>query len=622
MRALLLHCKSFEYEAIEKETENAEEVKEKSKKYENVLVAFVAVEEGDNKDVAIQLAREIVEDLKEVRASALLIYPYSHLSEKLASSAIALDLLKEMERFAREQKVVAFRAPFGWTKKFKLELFGHALAERFKHLTSKELELVSKALKAEERIRSNWYILTPRGELHPIELKGDKIVGFDFTNYENLEKFARYEMKKVRAVEQEPPHVKLMRKLEIADYEPGSDPGNMRWYPKGRLIKNLLERWITEKAIAYGAMEVETPVMYDYEHPALKDYLHRFPARQYTVQSAKRKLFLRFSACFGQFLMKSHMTISYKHLPLRMYELTRYSFRLEKRGELVGLRRLRAFTMPDMHTLCKDLEQAKSEFARQFEFCMQCLADLGFSNEDYETAIRFTKSFWEKNKDFIIDLVKRFGRPVLIEMWERRYAYFDPKFEFNFIDALNKASALSTVQIDHENAKRYGITYVDEDGKEKYPLILHCSPSGALERCIYAILEREYMRNPERATFPLWLAPTQVRICPVSEEYVDFAVELANELKKNRIRVDVDDRNETVEKKIRESELEWTPLTVVVGKKEKESGKLPVRIRREGRIVEMSLEELISYVKERTKGFPFLELSLPMLLSKRPKFVG
>jgi len=623
MRILQLHCDEVEFEPKQKEIEEAEEWKEGKVKLKDVVVCFIAVEEGDNEHVVKAAAKELEDSLKELGSRRILLYPYSHLSDRLANPSLAFELLKKLETFLRsKEELEIHRAPFGWTKGFAIRVKAHPLAEQFKHITPKKAEEISRALREEERIKSSWYVLTPDGELHEIRLEGEKIVGFDFSGHEKLEKFARYEIKKIRAVEVEPPHVKLMRKLELCDYEPGSDPGNMRWYPKGRIVKSLLERWITERAIGYGAMEVETPIMYDYDHPALKDYLNRFPARQYVVQSAKRKLFLRFSACFGQFLMKSHMTISYRDLPLRMYELTRYSFRLEKRGELVGLRRLRAFTMPDMHTLCRDLEEAKAEFKRQFEFCMRCLAELGLKSGDYETAIRFTKEFWEQNKEFVIELCRLVGKPVLIEMWEKRYAYFDPKFEFNFIDALNKASALSTVQIDHENAKRYGITYVDENGERRYPLILHCSPSGALERCIYAMLEREYMRDPERATLPLWLSPIQVRICPITDEFLEFAVGIARELERAGLRVDVDDRNLSVERKIRDAEVEWVPVIVVVGRRERETKKLAVRFRRTKEIKELSLEELKSLLLKEVEGFPTMPLSLPNFLSKRPRFVG
>ncbi|NIU39703.1 threonine--tRNA ligase, partial [Candidatus Bathyarchaeota archaeon] len=311
--------------------------------------------------------------------------------------------------------------------------------------------------------------------------------------------------------------------------------GNFRWPPKGRLVKALLERYVTQKTVEYGAMEVETPVMYDFEHPSLASYLDRFPARQYTVKSEDKDLFLRFSACFGQFLMVHDAQVSYRQLPLRIYELTRYSFRREKSGELVGLRRLRAFTMPDCHALCADLEQAKDEIPRRFDLCTEIMEDLGFGTKDYELAIRFTKDFYEKIKDLVISLVKRMNKPVLVEMWNEQFFYFTLKWEFNFLDNFDKASALSTDQLDIENAERYDITYIDEKGERKHPLILHCSPSGAIERCVYAILEKAYkeQRRGDVPMLPLWLAPVQVRVIPVSDGFLTEAIKIADSLAKS-----------------------------------------------------------------------------------------
>src|SRR5437879_7673730 len=157
-----------------------------------------------------------------------------------------------------------------------------------------------------------------------------------------------------------------MQELELVDYEPGSDPGNLRYYLKRKLIKGLLEEFISERVREYGAMEIESPVMYDFEHPALKSYLARFPARQYIVQTPNKRAFLRFSACFGQFLIMKDMVISYKQLPLSLYELTRYSFRAAQRGEVAGLRRWRGFTMPDCHALGSDIGMAKEGLMVRF----------------------------------------------------------------------------------------------------------------------------------------------------------------------------------------------------------------------------------------------------------------
>jgi threonyl-tRNA synthetase len=322
--------------------------------------------------------------------------------------------------------------------------------------------------------------------------------------------------------------------------------------------------------------------------------------------------------------MLSNSTISYKQLPLRIYELTRYSFRREKSGELVGLRRLRAFTMPDVHAICQDLEQAIEEFKVRFKLCRDTLNEIGLSTEDYELAIRFTKDFYDKNKDLIVSLVKLHGKPALIEMWDERIFYFLLKYEFNFVDALSKASALSTDQIDVENAKRYDITFVDEKGKKQHPIILHCSPSGAIERVMYALLEKASMDEKKGRVprLPTWLSPTQVRIIPVSEKYIDHSEKVAKQIEKENIRVDLDDRNLTVEKKIRYAELEWVPFICVVGSKEIDKKILTVRIREERKIKEMKIEELIEEVKKKIGNKPFKQLSLPRYLSKRPTFVG
>jgi len=361
------------------------------------------------------------------------------------------------------------------------------------------------------------------------------------------------------------------------------------------------------------------------EHPTLKKYLDRFPARQYQIEAEKKRLFLRFAACFGQFLMGHDMTISYKSLPLKMFEITRYSFRREQRGELVGIRRLRAFTMPDMHTMTADMGTATNEFEEQYRVSISVLKDIGLDLDDYEVAIRFTKDFYEDNKEFIAGLVKVVNKPVLIEMWDERFFYFVLKFEFNFLDTLDKASALSTVQIDVENADRYDISYVDENGEKKRPILLHCSPSGAIERAMYALLEKA-ARQAEQGKLPMlqtWLSPTQVRIIPVSERHQVRALEVAALL---GFRADVDDREETVNKKIRDAGREWIPYIIVIGDEELSSGQLAVTVRAESTPkassrAKMSVEELRTRLQAETAGKPWRKLPLALRLSERPKFV-
>ena len=622
MRILQLHSDFIEFQPIQKEIALAEEAERKKTRLEEIVVLFTAVEEGDNVAVAKKAIDEVHAFLEKLKVNRILIYPYAHLSSNLAKPSEALKIVKAMEAYAKEKSLETYRAPFGWNKQFTIAIKGHPLAEQSRVFLPEEVkegkeERVSEAVKAEEKLQSSWYILQPDGKMVPVE-------EFDFKDHENLEKFMKYEVSKVRASQQMPPHVPLMKRLEIADYESGSDPGNIRWYPKGRLIKSLLEQFVTAKMIEYGAMEVETPVMYDFQHPSLADYINRFPARQYLLKSEDKELFLRFAACFGQFLMVHDTQFSYRHMPLKVYELTRYSFRREKSGEVVGLRRLRAFTMPDCHAFCKDLEQAKSEFLVRFKLCIEVLKEIGLPKEAYEVAIRFTKDFYKENKDFVESLAKIFGKPALVEMWEERFFYFTLKWDFNFVDNQDKAAALSTDQIDIENAKRYDITFVDEKGERRHPLILHCSPSGAIERCIYALLEKAYkdQQNGKPPMLPLWLSPTQVRIIPMSTSHLEHAEKLGKELEAHCIRCDIDDRTMTLQKRIREAEMEWVPYIIVLGQKEVQSETFPVRDRKTGKIRNMKLEELTSEIGNEVGAKPFKPLPLPLHLSKRPQFYG
>ena len=617
MRILQLHCDYIEYTPTKKEIAAAESASGDSVRLEDTVVAFVTVEKGDDSGTAKNAAGEIIKSLKDLGCKKLLIYPYAHLSSNLAPPSSALEVLKAIESEASEMDVS--RAPFGWTKSYRLQVKGHPMAESFKVVTGASTgtaEESSKALLSESVMRSSWHVMTPDGKLTPVS-------EFDFSKYSNLEVLAKYEAAKKRSSDEPPPHVGLMKKMAIADYEPASDPGNMRFYPNGRLIKSLIEQYVTSRVREYGGYEVETPIMYDIYHPSMHSYFDRFPARQYSIDSEGKHLFLRFAACFGQFLMANDFQMSYRNLPYRLYELTRYSFRREQSGELVGLRRLRAFTMPDCHAFCKDMAQAIDEMKVRFELSRDVVANLGISEDDYEVAIRFTQDFYGENRYTIHEMVQKHGKPVLVEMWSERFFYFVFKWEFNFVDSLGKASALSTDQIDVENGGRYGIEFVDENNVKHNPIILHNSPSGAIERIIYALLEKAAAdakrgRKPE---LPLWLSPTQVRVIPVREEFLKHSSNLARRIEGHHIRVDVDDRNESLGRRIRDAEREWVRYILVVGEREIGQESLTIRDRKTGMTGAVQFNEFINRIKKATAGKQYASLNVPFYLSKRPQIM-
>ena len=619
MKLLLIHSDYIEYEVKNKAISNPEEIKLKKDRLEEVLTVFIAVEKIDEKSpnqTVLDASNEIEKTAEQLKVKNIMLYPYAHLSSNLGSPKIAKEILIELEYNLKNKYYNVKRSPFGWYKAFKISCKGHPLSELSRDIIAgKEKESIEK----EKEIKSEWKILTPEGEFIDAEK-------FDFSDYEDLKLLYEYESKGSRKIIGEPAHVKMMQSLELVDYEPASDSGNFRWYPKGRMIKGLLEQHINNIVRDIGGMQVETPIMYDIEHPALSAYLKKFPARQYRVRSDDKEFFLRFAACFGQYMIAKDMTISYRNLPLRMYELTHYSFRREQSGETSGLKRLRCFTMPDLHTFCADINQSTEEFERQFITSMKWMNDLKLP---HEVAIRFVKEFFDNNKELAKNLAKLARKPILIELWDEQYFYFVMKFEFNVIDSMKKASALSTVQIDVENAERFNISYTDEKGDKKYPYVLHTSISGSIDRCVYAILEREAIKikQGQKPIIPFWISPTQIRLIPIKDDFVtlcnDF-IDNLNELSKNyTIRIDIDDRDESVGRKIRDAEKEWIPIIIVIGDMEKDTKTYKPRFRN----LEIgendksyTLNDLNKLIIEKIKDYPQQKIPLPIYISKRPKF--
>ena len=652
MRILQLHVDFVEYRPIDKEIKEAEDnISKEKKRIENTIVILMSIEKNDNDEQIINdFIKEVKVYIEKIKCNSILLYPYSHLSSNLESPKEAQIILNKIENKlkANLEKTKINRAPFGWTKELNLKIKGHPLAENSKTFINKNEsdpllnkdnmeslnksqkitatslpnfnnDIESNALVAEDSLKSSWFILDPHGNLTPYS---------DYTfkkENENLNNLFNYELAKKRTVDEVPPHVKLMKKLGIADYEPASDSGNMRFYPKGRLIKSLLERYVSKKVSQYGGLEVETPIMYDSHHPSMESYFNRFPARQYNIKSDNKDLILRFAACFGQFLMAKDFQISYKNLPLKLYELTRYSFRREKTGELVGLRRLRAFSMPDCHAFCKDMEQSKLEIMKRLDLSISVIEEIGLSlTNDIEMALRFTEEFYLNNKSFIKQFATKINKPILVEIWKERFFYFILKWEFNYIDNLGKASALSTDQIDIENGLRYGITFVDENGEKQNPIILHNSPSGAIERVIFALLEKsaKMMKQGKIAFLPLWLMNTQIRLIPINESFLEKCIEISNYFKEKEIRVDIDDREESLSKKIREAEMEWTHYIIIIGEKEVVNNIISIRDRINKSNYESTIEELIEKITNQIRDKPFLPINLPELLSNRPKIMN
>ena len=615
MRILLIHSDNIEYEALSK-TKMAESDIVPKDAMQDALVAFCAVgsvDEEDTDDIVAQAVTEITTVADKVEATRVMIYPYAHLSRDLAKPDIAVAVLKEIENtLTTNTSLEVKRAPFGYYKKFTITCKGHPLSELSRELVPGEGGETAKKPSKKE-ITHDWFVLTPDGQKH------------DWHEYNtNTTPFGCLVQKELCTAEPvggEPIHVDIMRSKEIADYEPSSDVGNLRWRPKGKLIRDLLADYALHLTLAHGAEPVETPVMYDLADPAINEHAAKFGERQYRFKSNNRDMMLRFAACFGMFCTMRDMHISPNNLPMKMYELSTYSFRHEQRGEVIGLKRLRGFTMPDMHSLTADMDQACECFEQQMMIGWQ-------TGEDFKTelvaAFRCTKAFYDEHEDWVRKIVAMSEKPMLIEILSDRVHYWIAKIDLAAIDSQNRPIENPTVQIDVESAKRFHISYRDTNNNEIHPPILHCSPTGSLERVLCAILESTgRMAVP---MLPIWLSPIQVRVVPVAERHVEAATALMNKLNDEfRIRADVDDRDESMGKKVREAAIEWVPYTVVIGDGELASGKYSVSIRAKAEPNKpykenMSLDELVAAIRAEVGDKPVRPIYTTKRMSKRARY--
>lgn len=468
---------------------------------------------------------------------------------------------------------------------------------------------------------AKYLVIDSKGKEHPLELDdldSCKEVEGDLRTYIETEELGR-------GARGEPPHIKVMRQLELLDYEPASDVGHFRFYPKGALLKALLEDYVVDIAInLIGAMRIETPLMYRLSQRDIAEQAEKFLEKDYRIKLSKTKEFLlRFAGDFGLFSIMKNVQMSQRQLPIRVFELSP-SFRLEKRGECVGLRRLRAFTMPDIHCFCADYEQAKDEFAMITINFDRLIRGLGI---EYPLVFRVVEEYYKPTKDLLIRLAKELKKPILIELLPEMTHYWNVKNEFQFVDAAEGTGQLSTVQLDVSDAERYGITYTNEAGEEVGCIIVHTS-IGSLERLIYGLLESavKHQQQGRLPMLPLWLSPVQVVVISVADRHQEFALKVVTQLREGNIRAVLDDRGKTVSWKVRNAGKQWIPYIIVIGDKEIQDKSLTVTVRAESTpkkpyTKKMKPEELVKIILEASPGKPFRQLSLPIPMSLWPIFI-
>lgn len=467
-----------------------------------------------------------------------------------------------------------------------------------------------------KNIKSEYIILKQNGEEVKLNLKNkeDVIKKLNIINDKNLKAYViSEELQSQNNIEA--PSIKEMKRLELIDYEPSSDSGHFRMYPNGQLVFDLLKDWVDYIAKEkLEAMQIESPIIYNWNDKEIREQAQSFHERHYIVKvpdDEEKEFVLRFAGDFGLFKMLKDANFSYKMLPMRIYEFSK-SFRYEKSGELSGLKRLRAFHMPDVHCFCENQEQGIEEYKNLYKKYVDLARGVGIQ---FAIVVRVVRDFYDKYKNDLVELANYSEAPLFIEILSEMKHYWAIKHELQAIDSIGGNEQLSTVQFDVKDAKVYGINYIDKKGDKQGCIICHSS-IGSIERWIYAVLEDSLKK--EYPVLPVWLSPSQLRIIPVSDKYINYC----KKLKFDGIRFDIDDREDKVGRKMVRARQEWIPYVILVGEKEISEGKFVVNIREKNKQVEMSKKEIEEMIKNKIKDMPYRNLAMNKLLSKRPIFYG
>ncbi|MCL2032115.1 MAG: threonine--tRNA ligase [Methanomassiliicoccaceae archaeon] len=611
MRALYIHADSMEFEAKDK-TKVAEDIPDDlhNGRMDEVLVVFITVEsedEGKVRQVAAEASKDILAVKERVGAERIMLYPYAHLSSDLAKPKASVEMLDVLKEMIVSSGAEVSRAPFGWYKAFDIKCKGHPLSELSRDFKGKEEKTAPKG-------KDTYFILKTDGKEMSIE---DYKGGSDCMRY-MIDKEA---LGKEAPAGGEPEYLRLCRKFGI-QWETMSDVGHMNLAPHGAMMFDLISDYSTDIVNSTGisVYHVKGTNMFSLDEPAVKEHADLFGDRLYTISTGKKSFILRYAACHQQFAMIRNWNVSYKQMPFGAFEVAD-SYRLEQSGETMLCFRTRRLNMPDFHVICSTVPEAQEYFTLLDGRIYDEIENIG---RDYDMLVNFSsRKAFEDNKEMVRKLCEKHGRDALIHIYPEGINYYwTVNIEYHMIDQMKRPREIGTVQIDIGNAKRFGITYTDEKGEKQYPVILHCAVIGSIERYMYALLDTavQIEKTGVPGYLPVWVTPEQVRLMPMSEDYVQAAKEIAAGLRSKRIRVSVDDTDATVGKKVRRAKQDWCSYSAVIGENELKSGKLKVYVRSENKDIDVTADELISRIRSETEGYPVRPMYLPAELSKRCEF--
>lgn len=417
------------------------------------------------------------------------------------------------------------------------------------------------------------------------------------TAWESPEQLAEYKRRKEEALRRD--HRKLGKELGLFIFSDDVGPGLPLWTPKGTILRSALEDFLKQEQVNRGYQPVVTPHISRVELFKISGHWQKYKDDLFPMMGEKEEegFVLKAMNCpFHIQIYKSELR-SYRELPFRLAEFGTV-YRYEQSGELGGLTRVRGFTQDDAHLFVTP-EQLDSEFLNVVDLILSVIKSLRL-DQNFKARLSFrdpasdkyigSDEAWNKAENAIRRAVETLGMDHFEGIGEA--AFYGPKLDFIVRDALEREWQLGTVQVDYNLPERFDLEYVAEDGTRKRPVMIHRAPFGSLERLIGILIE-EYAGD-----FPLWLAPVQVRLLPVSEAQQDFAMNVATKMRAAGIRVEADTSNERLGKLIRNAEKEKIPVMAVVGAKEVEANSLSIRTRAAGELGVMPVDDVLHKIKD------------------------
>ena len=399
-------------------------------------------------------------------------------------------------------------------------------------------------------------------------------------------------------------HRKIGKDLKLYMTHPLVGAGLPMYLPNGATIRRVLERYIQDKELALGYNHVYTPSLATTNLYKISGHWDHYKDDMFPImQMDNESLVLRPMNCPHHMLIYKSELHSYRDLPIKIGELA-HDFRYEDSGAVCGLERVRQMCQNDAHLFVRP-DQIKEEVGNVLKLIFEVWKkDFGFDKFEFRLSLRDKNNkekyidndeMWETAENQLREILKELN----IDFYEAEgeAAFYGPKIDIQIKSALGHDVTIPTCQLDFALPERFDLTYVGKDGAEHRPVVIHRAILGSSDRFISFLLEET------KGNLPTWLAPTQVKVLPIADAHVEYANKVKQELLKEGIRVEVDDREEKIGYKIREAQLSKTPYMLIVGDKEKEANAVGVRSRKEGDIGAQKLEEFISNIKEEIKNY-------------------